>query len=228
MIVGIGSNAGYFSGGPLGVASIWGAAVALAVWMFRRTSGAHFNPAITLALIAKGAAPASEFAPYTFAQCFGALAASVACAFGRTRTLGAAVTLPAPVVALSSEVCVTSVLVVCVFAIGEGVQRGRLPYTTAPAVVGLVITALNLVFSHLAVGLNPAIALGGRLADALLSVDVFRPSWILDMASAPLVGPLLGALLGVYLFRAPSTIHRSANGDFLCNVPIRSTTNSNS
>lgn len=64
-----------------GLAACWGASVALAVYITRAVSGAHLNPAVTLALTAIGKAPVEEAAPYISAQCLGAfLAAAANCA----------------------------------------------------------------------------------------------------------------------------------------------------
>ena len=55
-----------------GTAAAWGLSVALAVYATRAISGAHLNPAVTCALVATGAAPIEEAAPYIGAQCLGA------------------------------------------------------------------------------------------------------------------------------------------------------------
>jgi glycerol uptake facilitator-like aquaporin len=70
----------------VGVALAFGGVVACAVFAFARISGAHINPAVTLALAATGKFPLRRAAPYVLAQCAGALAAS-ADAAGRRRRI---------------------------------------------------------------------------------------------------------------------------------------------
>ena len=50
----------------------WGLAVALAVYVSGRLSGGHINPAVTLALVSRGAFPGGRLLPYWGAQLAGA------------------------------------------------------------------------------------------------------------------------------------------------------------
>ena len=54
---------------PIGIALI------VVIMLFGSFSGGHFNPAVTVAQVAKGALPASELLPYIVAQVAGGLAA---------------------------------------------------------------------------------------------------------------------------------------------------------
>ena len=54
---------------PIGIALI------IAIMVFGPISGANFNPAFTIMMVAKGAQPASELMPYIVAQIAGGLAA---------------------------------------------------------------------------------------------------------------------------------------------------------
>src|SRR5580693_6363945 len=54
------------------ITTAWGLAVALAVYLCGRLSGGHINPAVTLALAARGAFPRSRVLPYWGAQLAGA------------------------------------------------------------------------------------------------------------------------------------------------------------
>src|SRR5215831_11197553 len=54
------------------ITTAWGLAVALAVYLCGRLSGGHINPAVTLALAARGSFPRSRVLPYWGAQLAGA------------------------------------------------------------------------------------------------------------------------------------------------------------
>ena len=58
-------------GNPLAI----GAALALAILLAQKTSGGHFNPAVSLAMTSAGGLPVTELFPYITAQMFGALVA---------------------------------------------------------------------------------------------------------------------------------------------------------
>jgi glycerol uptake facilitator-like aquaporin len=64
--------------GHAGVALAFGLVVALLVAALGTTSGAHLNPAVTLAFWSARRFPARAVAPYVLAQCAGAVAASLA------------------------------------------------------------------------------------------------------------------------------------------------------
>src|SRR5215471_18705464 len=54
------------------ITTAWGLAVAMSVYVCGRLSGGHINPAVTLALAARGAFPRSRVIPYWSAQLTGA------------------------------------------------------------------------------------------------------------------------------------------------------------
>ena len=59
------------TGNPLAI----GAALALAILLTQKVSGGHINPAITIALAAKGGFPSTQVVPYCLSQILGALVA---------------------------------------------------------------------------------------------------------------------------------------------------------
>jgi len=63
---------------PLGVAAVWGLAVIIAVYVTGGVSGAHINPAVTLALAAFSKFPKWKIIPYVLSQIVGAFLAAAA------------------------------------------------------------------------------------------------------------------------------------------------------
>jgi len=58
------------------VASIWGFAIALAIYAVGSISGAHLNPAVTLAMAVYRQFPTKRIAPYVLAQMIGGVLAA--------------------------------------------------------------------------------------------------------------------------------------------------------
>ena len=180
---------------------------------FREASGAHFNPAVTLAFALNNrdggmANSRRDIGLYIAAQCFGATLASLAMA-GWFAPQVAATQVIQPLMPLLSqsisEMSITALLVFCIFAIGD--PDLHVPHELVPASVGVVITLINIGFGSFGIGLNPARDLGPRLVAAFTGeFHLFEPgAWIY------LIGPVFGAILGGYAYtRARATRARSS------------------
>ena len=179
-----------------GVAAAFGLAVAVLIQAFGPVSGAHFNPAVTLAFWAAGRFAGRRVLPYTGAQVAGALLASglLRLLAPTSPTLGA--TLPAHGAgeALAVELVLSFWLVLLILQVAHGSrEQGLLAGLTIGAAVGLEA----LVGGPLSgASMNPA----RSLAPALLSGQL-QTLWVY------LVGPVAGALLAVatakFLFDTP-------------------------
>ncbi|MCO8274173.1 aquaporin [Actinoplanes sp. TRM 88003] len=177
------------------VALAGGGALALVVAALGPLSGAHLNPAVTVALALTGRFPWGRVPAYVVAQLAGALLAAVAAwgAYGdQARTvanLGA--TGPAAEVGslrvLFVEALVTFVLVLVVVLVANDARVGR---GAAALAIGLALTVAILISGPVTgAGVNPARALGPMIAAAR-----FTDWW------AYLIGPLLGGAVATYLY----------------------------
>lgn len=181
----------------LGVIGLsFGLVVAVVIYAFGSTSGAHINPAVTVSLAATRRFPWRDVVPYVAAQSVGAIlgGALVVAAFGRVAvergnvggvSFGSGVHYPQ---AILVEAVATYLLVLAIMA--TAVDR-RAPPGWAGLIIGLSVTCLVVVFGPLTgAGVNPARALGPNVAASLFGGSVAWSQFL-----AYVVGPLVGALV---------------------------------
>lgn len=169
-----------------GIALVFGLVVFSLIQAFGDVSGAHFNPAVTLAFWWSGSFPRSHIIPYLLCQCLGAILASglLLFLFPSSTTLGATRPADTPLQSFLLELFLTWFLMLVVLQVAKGSQeRGLLAGLT----IGSVI-ALEALFAGPITGasMNPARSLG----PALISVDL-RHLWVY------LTAPVFGAILAV-------------------------------
>ncbi|MGD9903105.1 MAG: MIP family channel protein [Vicinamibacterales bacterium] len=205
------------NGSYLGINLGWGLAVVFGVLVAGGVSGAHINPAVTLALAVHRGLPWRKVGPYVAAQVIGAfLGAAVVylvyreafAAFdggiravvGERGTAGIFATYPQPFLSLTGglvdQIVGTALLVVGVFAIGDSRNVG-VPGWLGPVLVGALVVVIGVAFGFNAgYAINPARDFGPRLFTAVAGWggEVFRAGngwwWV------PILGPCIGALLG--------------------------------
>lgn len=174
--------------GDVGIALAFGLVVMTMVFAFADVSGAHINPAVTLALAARRRFPWAAVPGYWGAQVAGAIAAAIVlrAALGDIANLGA--TTPAGTDAQSFvwEVVMTAALLVVIVAVAT---RPHMTIGPAAFAIGGTIALASLVGGPVSgASLNPARSLGPALvsgeSDSL---------WI--YLTAPLLGGVLGALV---------------------------------
>ncbi|MBY0030659.1 MIP/aquaporin family protein [Priestia aryabhattai] len=189
----------------------WGMAVAMAAYAVGNMSGAHLNPALTVALAITGDFPWSQVPMYILAQFIGAiLGATVVYLhylphWKETKDagtkLGVFATGPAianPFANVLSEAIGTFVLVVGILAIGANKFTDGLN----PLVVGFLIVSIGLSLGGTTgYAINPARDLGPRIAHAILPIPGKGSSnW--KYAWVPVVGPLVGGSIGAVFYQA--------------------------
>jgi len=200
----------------------WALGVTLGVFVAGGVSGAHLNPAVTLAVALRRGFPWSKLLPYCLAQLAGAFVASAVVyvtyydaiqAFdggvrqvtGPQATAGIWATYPqaylTPIVGgLIDQIVGTALLLLCIFAITDKRNLAPAP-SVAPLLVGATVLVIGIAFGvNSGYAINPARDLGPRLFTFLAGWggEVFRAGngwwWI------PIVGPLIGGVLGAWIY----------------------------
>ena len=177
-------------------AAITGCCVAAAVATFAATSGAHFNPSVTLALVVDNQFGWSEVPAYLLAQLLGACAASTAVA---KLSLVPQVALPAAAPPVFIEGFLTAVLVSYCFSLGDLSKREVIKPAFVPILVGCLIFSINSLFARFAASYNPAMATGSRLVAMVLGGWGARAC--LRGISSYVVGSLIGGVVGCKLYQ---------------------------
>jgi glycerol uptake facilitator protein len=209
-------NKGY-NGGFLMITFGWGFAVFAGVTV-AYASGAHLNPAVTLAFLVAGKTPLAAVPMYLLGEFLGAFLGAVLCWLAYRQHFDAepdavsklAVFSTGPAIRsygwnLMTEVVGTFVLVFVV--LGFGLTNSGDAGTATPAglaALGALPVALLVVGIGVSLGgptgyaINPARDLGPRIAHAVLPIKGKGTS---DWAYAwvPVVGPLIGGLLAGWL-----------------------------
>jgi glycerol uptake facilitator protein len=183
------------------VALAFALVIAVAIYAFGTTSGAHINPAVSIALAARGRFPIQEVGPYIAAQAVGAVAGAllIVAAFGEQAvdlggTGGTSLTDGVGFLrGVVAEGIGTFLLVTAIFALA--VDR-RAPPGWAGFVIGLSVACAILLIAPLTGGsLNPARTFGPLLVTTLWGGHT-------DWGDLPvyLVGPVLGGLAAAYAY----------------------------
>lgn len=195
----------YSFGAPAGASGIVGVALSIGItvlamaYSIGHVSGGHYNPAVTLGLVAGGRFPMGDAIGYIIAQCLGAIAAcAVFSVIGHTGTTFAANGydgLSMLKAGLVPVFVIEFVLTAFFLIVIMGVTRSTAAPGFAPIAIGLTLTAIHLMSIPISnTSVNPARSLGPALfggQEALLQVWVF---W-----AAPILGGIAGALIYKWL-----------------------------
>jgi glycerol uptake facilitator protein len=214
--------------GVFQVAAVWGCAVVLAIFLFGRISGAHFNPAISLAMAAfrPSSFSRNQLFPYLFSQFIGALVGAALSLFmylpslssfevanpqiareagedsvATARILGEYFSPLSSLAAFFIEAIATSILSFVIFGLTDK-NNSAVSQHCVPALIGMCIVALICVFGPLTqAGMNPARDFSPRIIALCAGwpVDVcFQGWWVY------IFGPIFGALTGAWLYNSTS------------------------
>ncbi len=177
--------------GVVGIALVFGLIIMVMVYATGHLSGAHINPAVTLAFTLTRHFPARDAAGYVVAQVLGATAAAlVLLAVWQDQPGALGATLPSVGVgpALLYEVILTAFLMFVIMAVATDTRAAGAG--AAIAIGGTV--ALDALFGGPVTGasMNPARSFGPALA-----AGEWRDFWVY------VVGPVAGAALGALAYQ---------------------------
>ncbi len=196
--------------GWLTICVAWGLAVTLAIYAVGSISGAHLNPAITIALAMIGTFPSDQVVGYILAQMSGAFVGAIVVwiqymphwknTIDSSAKLAVFATAPAirnTVANLVSEIIATAILLLAILFIGEN----KFTEGLNPIVVGLLIVSIGLSLGGTTgFAINPARDLGPRIAHFILPIPGKRDSdW--SYAWIPVLGPIIGGILGAVIYQ---------------------------
>jgi len=195
----------------------WGLAVMLGIYVCGAISGAHLNPAVTLALAVRGKLPWNKVLPYWLAQLLGAFVAALILYFVYQGAIvqatgaknvadavgGIFYTHPQTFVgtfgAFGDEFIGTALLVGLIFAIVDG-RNQPVQANLNPLIIGFLIVAIGASFGrNTGYAINPARDFGPRLWMAIVSGGASLSAnnyyfWI------PIVAPLAGGVVGAFIY----------------------------
>src|SRR6185436_6775074 len=182
------------SGSPLAPLAI-GAALMVMVYMGGHVSGAHYNPAVTVAVWMRGKLPASQVIPYWIAQILGSLVAAFVVHISTGRTFAPA---PSPetsaLQAVIVEILYAFALALVVLNVATAkATEGNSFYGLA---IGFTVTAGAFAGGPVSGGaFNPAVGIGPIVIAGLMGGGGYGNLWIY------LVGPLAGAIVAAAVFK---------------------------
>jgi glycerol uptake facilitator protein len=201
----------------------WGIAVAIAVYAVGRISGAHINPAVTIALAVIGSFPWQQVPGYIAAQMAGAILGAILVwalylphwrvtddAGAKLAVFSTGPAIRARGANLLAEVIGSFVLLFGILAIAANAQTLSKPGDVdlsfvfsrglQPLLVGVLVLGIGLSLGGpTGYAINPARDLGPRIAHAILPIaGKGNSDW--DYGWIPIVGPIIGGILGAALY----------------------------
>jgi len=222
---------------------LWGVGVSIAIYCTAGVSGAHINPAVTIALAMFHGFEKHKVAPYIASQFLGAFCSAALIyslyyqlfvdyelahnlsreSIGALATAGIFATYPHEALsfwgAFSVEFVITAVLMFAILALGDeknGAPRGAMN----PLLVGLLIAVIGASLGPLTgFAMNPARDFGPRLF-------TYFAGWEYSLSGAkdipyfiiPIFAPIFGACFGAWLY--PTLIgHSLSQESHGCTIP---------
>lgn len=197
--IGIGQLGGL--GDWFAIGMTFGIVVAAVIYALGRVSGAHINPAVTVALWATKRFPAGDAVAYVIAQCAGAVAGSLLLSLtlgpGAVTIGGLGATAPFPGIGYGQAVLVEAMatFVLMLVIMGVAVDE-RAPPGFAGLIIGLAVAGMITMAGNISgASLNPARTFGPYVMDFFLGgpdLWAFFPVYV--------IGPVAGALVAALFY----------------------------
>jgi aquaporin NIP len=178
----------------VGIAIATGLVVMVVVYSIGDVLGSHINPAVTLGFMLASRFPPSRFIQYLFAQCLGAVLASLLLAYLFSEHTNLATTVPSGPVLQSflMELIITFIFMFIILSVSTGsMEKGIMAGSAIGAFVALAVLFAGPVSGA---SMNPA----RSLAPALVTMELSY-LWIY------LTAPFIGSAVAVVAFRL---VHR--------------------
>jgi glycerol uptake facilitator protein len=201
------------NGGTTNINLAWGLAVTMGIYIAGKTSGAHLNPAVTLAMAVFRGFSWGKVLPYMAAQVAGAFVAAALVflnyrpAFAKAdplldHTAGVFATFPAfpgdPAAGWIDQIVGTALLLLMILAIGDEDNQPP-PKNLGPVMVGLIVVAIGMAFGPMhGYAINPARDFGPRLFTLVAGFK--NTGFENGVFWVPLLAPLIGGLLGAAIY----------------------------
>ncbi|HJJ33850.1 MAG TPA: aquaporin family protein [Methanocorpusculum sp.] len=195
--------AALYGGDLLGIAAAFGLAVAVMIYAVGSVSGAHINPAVSIALCAAHKFPLKDTIAYIIAQLLGAFAGALLIVLvGGSGVIETGIGATAPGLsislwqALAAEFIGTFILMLVIM--GAAVDR-RAPAGFAGLAIGGTVFAVIMVIGAVSGGsLNPARTFGPDLVNLIFAgSDAIWTTFPLIY----IIGPVLGAVAAAFVYR---------------------------
>ncbi len=185
----------------IGIGLAFGLALAVAIYAFGKVSGAHFNPAVTIALWAGKKFPAGDVIPYIVAQFVGAIIATAvlyaiggydASAIGVLGSVGSFGDI-SYIGMFIAELVGTFLLMYVIMAV---VVDSENTCADGAMTIGLVLAGIIIAIGNFTgCGINPARAFSPMLFNYFITGTnsfSYYPIY--------LIAPIIGAIIAVYLY----------------------------
>ncbi|MBP2133850.1 glycerol uptake facilitator protein [Methanomicrobium sp. W14] len=197
--VGIGLLGGL--GDWLAIGLAFGIAIMAAIYAFGRISGAHINPAVTIALWAVKKFPAKDTVVYLVAQFLGAFLGSILFALSASEASvfvgGLGATTPFYGISVYSAFLAEIIGTFVLMSVIMGVTRDdKITPAASGVIIGLTVAGIITTLGNVSgASLNPARSFGPMVADLLLGgPNVLSVYWIY------VAGPVIGAVAAAFLY----------------------------
>jgi aquaporin NIP len=178
--------------GTIGIALAFGLVIMVMVYATGHLSGAHINPAVTIAFTLARHFPMRDALAYVFAQCAGAILAALALLAiwpSQPAELGATVPSVGTGSALVYETMLSAMLMFVIVAVATDTRA--VGAAAAIAIGGTIGLDALVGGSITGASMNPARSLAPALA-----AGEWRDFWVY------VVGPIAGAAIGVFAYAA--------------------------